>query len=115
MSHTEWEALNMINSEPQMQFDADIAAIQIGAIVVVGFVALIFVTLGDGSRGPDAETWRAAVTVVIVGCLIAGLINVIRAIAQSRRRSLANEAELCEPNVTMASWLALPSSADAGK
>ena len=101
-----------------MQIDVDIAAMQIGAIVVVGFVALIFVTLGDGSRSPDAETWRAAVTVVIVGSLIAGLINVIRAIAHSRRRSRAKEAGLeteCEPNVTMATWLGLPSSADVAQ
>ena len=109
--------MSMITSELRKQIDADTAAIQIGAIVVVGFVALIFVTLGDGSRGPDAETWRAAVTVVIVGCLIAWAINAIRAIAKGRRRSLANEAELAaerEPNVTMARWLALPSRADAG-
>jgi len=98
--------MSIITSEPRKQIDVAITAIQIGAIVVVGFVALIFVTLGDGSRSPDAVTWRAAVTVVIVGSLIAGLINAIRAIAQSRRRNLAHEAEIragCEPNVTMAS------------
>jgi len=98
--------MSMITSEPGKQIDAAITEIQIGAIVVVGFVALIFVTLGDGSRSPDAVMWRAAITVVIVGCLIAGLINAIRAIAQSRRRNLAHESELeaeCEPNVTLAS------------
>jgi hypothetical protein len=99
-------AMNMINSEPRKPLDAAITAIQIGATVVVGFVALIFVTLGEGSRSPDAVTWRAAVTVVIVGCLISGLIHAIRAIGQSRGRKLAHESELeaeCEPNLTMAS------------
>ena len=98
--------MSIINSEPRKHIDAAITAIQIGAIVVVGFVALIFVTLGDGSRSPDAVTWRAAVTVVIVGCLISGLIHAIRAIAQSRGRNLDHESELeaeCEPSVTMAS------------
>ena len=36
----------------------------------------------------------ATVIVVIVGCLIAGVINGIRAIVQTRRRNLAYEAEL---------------------
>jgi len=99
----------MIISEPRKQIDAAIASILIGAMIVIGFVALIFVTLGEGSQGPDAVTWRAAVSLVLVGCLIAGLINAIRVIAQIRRRNL--EAE----RITMASWLGLPSSADADR
>jgi hypothetical protein len=102
-------AISMIISEPRKQIDAAIASILIGAMVVVGFVALIFVTLGEGSHGPDAVTWRAAVSLVLVGCLIAGLINAIQVFAQIRRRNL--EAK----RITMASWLGLPSSADAGR
>jgi drug/metabolite transporter (DMT)-like permease len=101
-------AINMIISEPGKQIDAAVASILIGAMVVVGFVALIFVTLGEGSHGPDAVMWRAAVGLILVGCLIAGLINAIRVIAQIRRHRL--EAE----RITMASWLGLPASADAG-
>ena len=97
----------MIISEPRRQIDAAIASILIGAMVVVVFVALIFVTLGEGSRDPDASTWRAAVGLVLIGCLIAWLINAIRAIVQIRRRNL--EAE----RITMASWLGLPATADA--
>jgi hypothetical protein len=98
--------MSMIKLEPRKHIDAAITAIQIGATIVVGFVALMFVTLGEGSRSPDAVTWRAAVSLVIVGCLISGLIHAIRAIAQSRGRNLAHEVELeaeGEPNVTMAS------------
>jgi hypothetical protein len=102
-------AINMIISEPGKQIDAAIASILIGALVVVGFVALIFVTLGEGSHGPDAVMWRAAVGLILVGCLIAGLINAIRVIAQIRRHKL--EAE----RITMASWLGLSASADAGR
>jgi drug/metabolite transporter (DMT)-like permease len=98
--------MTIIASEPRRQLDAAVTAIQIGASVVVGFVALIFFTLGDGSRSPDAVTWRAAVTVVIVGCLISGLIHTIQAIGQSRRRDLAHVSAVeaqDEPSVTMAS------------
>ena len=98
--------MTMIASEPRRQPDAAVTAIQIGASVVLGFVALIFFTLGDGSRSPDAVTWRAAVTVVIVGCLISGLIHTIQAIGRSHGRNLARASELdaeCEPNATMAS------------
>ena len=98
----------MIISEPGKQIDAAIASILVGAMIVVGFVALIFVTLGEGSYGPDAVMWRASVSLVLIGCLIAGLINAIQVIVQTRRRKL--EAE----RITMASWLGLPSSADAG-
>jgi hypothetical protein len=101
--------VSMIISQPARQIDAAIASILIGAVVVVGFVALIFVTLGEGSHAPEAVMWGAAVSLVLVGCLIAGLINAIRVIAQIRRRKL--EAE----RITMASWLGLPSSADAGR
>ena len=109
LTRSRGSAMSMINTEPRKQIDAAITAIQIGAIVVVGFVALIFVTLGEGSRSPDAVTWRAAVTVVIVGCLISGLIHAIRAIGQDRRGNLAHDAHEsdlgaeCEPDVTMAS------------
>jgi hypothetical protein len=99
----------MFMSKSGKQIDAAISAILIGPIVVVGFVALIFVTLGEGSYGPDAVMWRAAVSLVLVGCLVAGLLNGIRVIAQIRRRNL--EAV----RITMASWLGLPSSADAGR
>jgi hypothetical protein len=85
-------AITMIISEPRRQIDAAIASIPIGAMVVVGFVALIFFTLGEGSHGPDAVTWRAAVSLVLVGCLIAWLINAIRAIAQIRLRNLEGGA-----------------------
>src|SRR5262249_310623 len=98
--------MTMIASEPRRQLDAAVTGIQIGASVVLGFVALIFFTLGDGSRSPDAVTWRAAVTVVIVGCLISGLIHTVQAIGRSRRRNLAHAPELeaeCAPNATMAS------------
>ena len=41
-------------------------------------LGLIF---GDGSRNPEAGNWRFAfVTVIVVGCLIAGVINGIRAV-----------------------------------
>ena len=96
----------MIISERGKQIDAAIASILIGAMVVAGFVALIFVTLGEGSHGPDAVMWRAAIGLVLVGCLIAGLINATRVIAQIRRQKL--EAE----RITMASWLGLSPSAD---
>ena len=76
----------MIISEPRRQNDAAIALILIGAMVVASFVALIFVTLGEGSHGADAVTWRAAVSLVLVGCLIAGLINTFQVIAQIRKR-----------------------------
>src|SRR5262249_57096802 len=102
-------ATSMIISEQGKQIDAAIASILVGAMVVVGFVALIFVTLGEGSHGPEAVMWRAAVSLVLVGCLIAGLINAIRVIAQIRRHRL--EAE----RITMASSLGLPSSADASR
>jgi hypothetical protein len=98
--------MTMIASEPRRQLDAAVTAIQIGASIVLGFVALIFFTLGDGSRNPDAVTWRAAVTVVIVGCLISGLIHTIQAIGRSRGRNLAHAPELeaeRAPNATMAS------------
>jgi len=101
--------ISMIISEPGRPNDAAIASILIGAMVVVSFVALIFVTLGEGSHDPDAVKWRAALCVVLVGCLIAGLINAIQVIAQIRRRII--EAE----RITMASWLGLHSSADAGR
>jgi hypothetical protein len=96
----------MMISEPGKQIDAAVASILIGAMVVVGFVTLIFVTLGEGSNAPDAVIWRAAVSLALVGCLVAGLINAIRIIAKIRRRDL--EAE----RITMASWLGLPSSTD---
>jgi len=99
----------MIISEQGKQIDAAVASILIGAMVVVGFVTLIFVTLGEGSHGPDAVMWRAAVSLVLVGCLVAGLINAIRIIAKIRRRDL--EAE----RITMASWLGLPSSTDVNR
>lgn len=97
----------MIISEPGKHIDAAIASVLIGAMIVVGFVALIFVTLGEGSHGPEAAMWRAAVSLVLIGCLIAGLTNAIQVIAQTRRRKL--EAE----RITMASWLGLSPSADA--
>ena len=99
----------MIISEPGKQIDAAIVSILIGATLVVGFVALIFVTLGEGSHGPDAVMWRATVSLVLAGCLIAGLINATRVIAQIRRQKL--EAE----RITMASWLGLSPSADPGR
>ena len=99
----------MIISEPGKQIDAAVASILIGALVVVGFVTLIFVTLGEGSHGPDAVIWRAAVGLVLVGCLVAGLINAVRIIAKIRRRDL--EAE----RITMASWLGLPTSTDVNR
>jgi len=102
-------ATSMIISEQGKQIDAAVASILIGAMVVVGFVTLIFVTLGEGSHGPDAVMWRAAVSLVLVGCLVAGLINAIRIIAKIRRRDL--EAE----RITMASWLGLPSSTDVNR
>lgn len=99
----------MIISERGKQIDAAIASILIGAMVVAGFVALIFVTLGEGSHGPDAVMWRATVSLVLAGCLIAGLINAVRVMAQIRRQKL--EAE----RITMASWLGLSPSADPGR
>src|SRR5215831_6743022 len=102
-------AISMIISEPGKQIDAAVASILIGALVVAGFVTLIFVTLGEGSHGADAVIWRAAVGLVLVGGLVAGLINAIRIIAKIRRRDL--EAE----RITMASWLGLPSSTDVNR
>ena len=89
------------DSEVRERIDAFFSFIYFGPFILFcigGGLSLIF---DDRPHTPDVLKWRAAVIVVSVGCLIAGVINGISAIVQTRRRNLAHEAELQAASITI--------------
>jgi hypothetical protein len=83
-------------SEVRERFDTFFSFIYFGPFILFcigGGLSLIF---DDRPHTPGVLKWHAAVVVIIVGCLIAGAINGISVIVQTRRRNLAHEAELLQ-------------------
>jgi hypothetical protein len=74
-------------SEAGERIDAFFSFIYFGPIILFcigGGLSLIF---DDRPHTPDVLQWRAAVVVVIVGCLIAGVINVASPMRRNCKRS----------------------------